>query len=48
MSPKVSPETSDWNSPAIAEGKTAGARRNGAAERGVGGPGKSRMAGRKV
>jgi hypothetical protein len=32
----------DGSNPAIAEGKTARARRNGAAERGVGGPGKSR------
>jgi hypothetical protein len=38
----------DWSSPATAEGKTARARRNGAAERGVGGPGKSRGAGAKI
>ena len=37
----------DGSNPAIAEGKTALARRNGAAEGGVGGPGKSRAAGGK-
>src|ERR1700720_1343798 len=37
----------DGSNPAIAEGKTARARRNGAAERGVGGPGRSWSSGRK-
>ncbi len=38
----------DWSSSATTEGKTARARRNRAAERGVDGPGKSRRAARKV
>jgi len=37
----------DWSSAATAEGKTARAGRNGAAQRGVSGPGKSRKSGSK-